>query len=67
VLASGCEAGQLDCAELDLASLASVRQFASTWNKKGQPVDALLNNAGVMAVRVHLRLERLAVRVVRVL
>jgi WW domain-containing oxidoreductase len=53
VLTSGCEAGQLDCAQLDLASLASVRQFATTWNKSGQPVDALLNNAGVMAVREH--------------
>jgi NAD(P)-dependent dehydrogenase (short-subunit alcohol dehydrogenase family) len=33
--------------ELDLGSLASVRAFASAWEG---PIDALVNNAGVMAV-----------------
>ena len=33
--------------ELDLANLASVRQFAASWDG---PVDVLINNAGVMAV-----------------
>jgi NAD(P)-dependent dehydrogenase (short-subunit alcohol dehydrogenase family) len=33
--------------ELDLADLSSVRQFADEWN---EPVDVLINNAGVMAI-----------------
>jgi len=33
--------------QLDLASLASVRQFAAHW--ENQPLDILVNNAGVMA------------------
>jgi NAD(P)-dependent dehydrogenase (short-subunit alcohol dehydrogenase family) len=37
--------GQTEVRELDLASLASVRQFAAGW---GGPVDLLINNAGVM-------------------
>ena len=34
--------------QLDLADLASVRAFADRWGNK--PLDALLNNAGIMAV-----------------
>jgi NAD(P)-dependent dehydrogenase (short-subunit alcohol dehydrogenase family) len=33
---------------LDLASLESVRSFASEWQEQGQPIDLLINNAGVM-------------------
>lgn len=33
---------------LDLASLASIRAFATQMEAKGQPVDLLINNAGVM-------------------
>jgi NAD(P)-dependent dehydrogenase (short-subunit alcohol dehydrogenase family) len=34
---------------LDLASLASVRAFATSELERGQPLDLLVNNAGVMA------------------
>ena len=37
--------GQTDVRELDLASLASVRDFASAWDGE---IDLLINNAGVM-------------------
>lgn len=40
-------AGNTDVRELDLADLASVRRFAEQWT---EPVDVLINNAGVMAV-----------------
>ena len=38
--------GQVGTAELDLASMASVRHFAEAWDG---PLDLLVNNAGVMA------------------
>jgi len=40
-------AGDTEVRELDLADLASVRRFAAGWN---EPIDVLVNNAGVMAV-----------------
>jgi NAD(P)-dependent dehydrogenase (short-subunit alcohol dehydrogenase family) len=40
----------LDAVELDLASLASVRAFASSITAKYNAVDILCNNAGVMAL-----------------
>eukprot|EP00854_Cymbomonas_tetramitiformis_P002399 gene2399-3129_t len=41
----------IDCRTLDLASLRSVHDFASSWGvAEERPVDALINNAGVMAV-----------------
>ncbi len=40
-------AGKTEVRELDLADLASVRRFAEGWS---EPVDVLINNAGVMAV-----------------
>jgi NAD(P)-dependent dehydrogenase (short-subunit alcohol dehydrogenase family) len=33
---------------LDLARLESVRAFASEWQEQGEPIDLLINNAGVM-------------------
>ncbi len=39
--------GKAEVAELDLADLGSVRDFAARWS---DPVDVLINNAGVMAV-----------------
>ncbi|MCP2339924.1 SDR family NAD(P)-dependent oxidoreductase [Actinomadura rupiterrae] len=36
-------------AELDLASLASVRAFTGRWLDAGRPLHLLINNAGVMA------------------
>jgi len=35
---------------LDMASLASVREFAEAYVGSGQPLDLLINNAGVMAL-----------------
>ena len=39
--------GRTEVAELDLADLGSVRAFADSWS---DPIDVLINNAGVMAV-----------------
>jgi NAD(P)-dependent dehydrogenase (short-subunit alcohol dehydrogenase family) len=39
--------GEVEVRHLDLANLTSVREFAEKWQ---QPVDVLVNNAGVMAV-----------------
>jgi NAD(P)-dependent dehydrogenase (short-subunit alcohol dehydrogenase family) len=39
-------AGEVRVAHLDLASMASVREFADQWT---DPLDVLINNAGVMA------------------
>ena len=39
--------GKTEVRELDLADLASVRRFAAEWS---EPIDVLVNNAGVMAV-----------------
>ena len=36
---------------LDLSSLASVADFSGRLNAEGQPLDMLINNAGVMALR----------------
>ncbi|GAA1945186.1 SDR family oxidoreductase [Kitasatospora viridis] len=47
------DAGPVSVAELDLASLASVKAFAEALLERGTPVDALVNNAGVMAVPGH--------------
>jgi len=35
---------------VDLASLASVSEFASRLNKEGKPIDVLINNAAVMSL-----------------
>jgi NAD(P)-dependent dehydrogenase (short-subunit alcohol dehydrogenase family) len=39
--------GNVEVRELDLADLSSVRRFADGWT---EPIDVLVNNAGVMAV-----------------
>jgi NAD(P)-dependent dehydrogenase (short-subunit alcohol dehydrogenase family) len=41
-------AEQLEFRELDLASLASVREFAAGYLESGRPLHVLVNNAGVM-------------------
>jgi NAD(P)-dependent dehydrogenase (short-subunit alcohol dehydrogenase family) len=42
---------QVDVARLDLADLASVREFASAWSgAHADGLDVLVNNAGVMAI-----------------
>src|SRR5579863_6523506 len=43
--AAAATAGKTEVRQLDLASLASVREFAAGWNTQ---VDLLINNAGVM-------------------
>ncbi|KAG7016861.1 Short-chain dehydrogenase TIC 32, chloroplastic [Cucurbita argyrosperma subsp. argyrosperma] len=40
---------KVDTMELDLSSMASVRNFASNFNSSGLPLNILVNNAGVMA------------------
>jgi NAD(P)-dependent dehydrogenase (short-subunit alcohol dehydrogenase family) len=40
---------QLEVRRIDLADLASVREFSDALLAGGQPVDVLINNAGVMA------------------
>ncbi len=40
---------QLEVRRLDLADLSSIRAFATSWT---DPVDVLINNAGVMSIRL---------------
>uniref|UniRef100_A0A5B6Z1M1 Short-chain dehydrogenase TIC 32 n=1 Tax=Davidia involucrata TaxID=16924 RepID=A0A5B6Z1M1_DAVIN len=40
---------KIDSMELDLSSMASVRNFALEFNSMGLPLNLLINNAGVMA------------------
>ena len=41
---------QVELAELDMASLASIRSFVSGFAARGTALDLLINNAGVMAL-----------------
>lgn len=41
---------KVDALELDLSSMASVRKFASDYNRSGRPLNLLINNAGIMAI-----------------
>jgi NAD(P)-dependent dehydrogenase (short-subunit alcohol dehydrogenase family) len=36
--------------QLDLSSLQSVRQFGAAWRRRGLPLHALVNNAGIFAM-----------------
>jgi NAD(P)-dependent dehydrogenase (short-subunit alcohol dehydrogenase family) len=45
--AAAAMAGHTEVRELDLANLASVRAFATEWD---EPLDVLVNNAGIMRV-----------------
>lgn len=40
---------KIEIMELDLSSLASVRNFAAEYNSLGLPLNLLINNAGIMA------------------
>eukprot|EP00276_Gloeochaete_wittrockiana_P007879 CAMPEP_0184663584 /NCGR_PEP_ID=MMETSP0308-20130426/48776_1 /TAXON_ID=38269 /ORGANISM="Gloeochaete witrockiana, Strain SAG 46.84" /LENGTH=89 /DNA_ID=CAMNT_0027106409 /DNA_START=12 /DNA_END=277 /DNA_ORIENTATION=+ len=40
--------GHARFAKLDLMSLKSVRQFSAGLVEEGQPIDVLINNAGIM-------------------
>ncbi len=42
--------GVVEVMELDLSSLASIRNFAEAFHKSHQSLDVLVNNAGVMAL-----------------
>jgi NAD(P)-dependent dehydrogenase (short-subunit alcohol dehydrogenase family) len=44
------ERAELEILELDLASLASIRDFASTFRDRYDELDLLINNAGLMAL-----------------
>ncbi|KAL0040749.1 hypothetical protein WJX79_004106 [Trebouxia sp. C0005] len=45
----GCEGYPVEVGSLDLASLDSVRSFASSFNARGLPLALLICNAGIMA------------------
>ena len=45
----GCQSHPVEVAQLDLASLASVKSFAADFNARGLPLDVLVCNAGIMA------------------
>lgn len=47
--AAGADMGRIELVELDLSSLASVRACADRILADGQPLDAIIANAGVMA------------------
>ena len=45
----GCQSYPVKTGTLDLASLDSVRSFASSFNARGLPLSLLICNAGIMA------------------
>ena len=45
----GCNAGKLEVVELDLGSMASVRELVKAERARKEPLDILICNAGVMA------------------
>ena len=45
----GCAPGSVEFSPLDLSSLASVREFASRFNKEQKKLDILVCNAGIMS------------------
>lgn len=44
---------RLDIALVDVASLTSIRAFATAWLAKNKKLDILVNNAGTMAIPTH--------------
>jgi NAD(P)-dependent dehydrogenase (short-subunit alcohol dehydrogenase family) len=52
-----CPSAKVGLATLDLASLTSVRAFAEEMIARGQPLDLLINNAGVMDLPARLLTE----------
>ena len=56
---AGVAAPVVEVEELDLSSLASVRAFAASWASRKQPLDCLVNNAGIfdMGARTPVVLE----------
>ncbi len=48
--ALGAPSASAEVAELDMASLASIRRFAAEFAASGRQLDLLINNAGVMAL-----------------
>ncbi|KAJ8554411.1 hypothetical protein K7X08_025089 [Anisodus acutangulus] len=50
---------KIDALELDLTSLASVRNFASNYNSLGLPLNLLINNAGIMATPFSLSTDKM--------
>lgn len=49
-LLKDCPRADVRFAPLDLARLASVRDFATELRKQGDPIEVLINNAGIMAL-----------------
>ena len=49
-IARACASAAVEIMQLDLASLASVRDFADAFRRSGRRLDVLCNNAGVMAL-----------------
>jgi NAD(P)-dependent dehydrogenase (short-subunit alcohol dehydrogenase family) len=47
---AGHPSGEVSAESVDLSSLASIRHFAAVMTKREQPIDILINNAGIMAV-----------------
>ena len=49
-IAASLPGASLELAQLDLASLASVRDFAASFQQSHERLDLLFNNAGIMAI-----------------
>lgn len=49
-VAASVPGAALELVQLDLASLASVREFAASFQQKHEHLDLLFNNAGIMAI-----------------
>ena len=49
-LHSAVAEAQAEVVVLDVASLASIRAFVASWAARGEPIDVLINNAGVMGL-----------------
>ncbi|XP_059277261.1 short-chain dehydrogenase TIC 32, chloroplastic-like [Lycium ferocissimum] len=50
---------KIDCMELDLSSMESIRKFSSEYNSAGHPLNLLINNAGVMIPPFTLSLDKI--------